>query len=236
MSFLKQQGAIIKCAGLAIAFLKFGIRINCTPTSGHIRAAVITTEEVMDHHPEVFPEVIPEGLPPLRKINHKIRLIPLAGRKLRTLPTCSIPLAERWAKNIRSWINEKIEQGIIERKRVHRAAPIFAQEKKDKIRITLLVDHTARNEITIKDDETIPNQRMMLNSLGRARYRSKIHLSDAYFQTRVEPKHGDKNSFKSPFGSFVSKVILQGVMNAPGTFIQIMSDLFADYPGQFMWV
>ena len=30
--------------------------------------------------------------------------------------------------------------------------------------------------------------------------------------------------------------MLQGAMNAPGTFIRIMSDLFADYLGQFMWV
>ena len=37
---------------------------------------------------------------------------------------------------------------------VHGAAPIFAQEKKDKIRMRPLVDLTARNEITIKDDET----------------------------------------------------------------------------------
>src|ERR1700744_5619640 len=135
-----------------------------------------------------------------------------------------------------NWINEKIEQGIIERKMVHGAAPIFAQEKKDKIRMRPLVDLTARNEITIKDAETIPNQRMILNSLGRARYRSKIDLSDAYFQTRVEPKDVDKNGFKSPFGCFVSKVMLQGDMNAPGTFMRIMSDLFADYLGQFMWV
>jgi len=45
-----------------------------------------------------------------------------------------------------------------------------------------------------------------------------------------------KNDFKSPFGCFVSKVMLQGDMNAPGTFMRIMSDLFADYLGQFMWV
>ena len=73
-----------------------------------------------------------------------------------------------------NWINEKIEQGIIERKMVHGAAPIFAQEKKDKIRMRPLVDLTAMNEITVKDDETIPNQRIILNWLGRARYRSKI--------------------------------------------------------------
>jgi len=36
MPFLKQQGVIIECGGLAIDFPKFGIRINCTPFSGHI--------------------------------------------------------------------------------------------------------------------------------------------------------------------------------------------------------
>jgi len=89
MSFLKQQGAIIECGGLASDFPKLGIRINCTPTSGHIRAAVVTTEDIMGQHPEVFPEAILEGLPPLRKINHEIRL--MAGMELRNLPTYSIP-------------------------------------------------------------------------------------------------------------------------------------------------
>jgi len=60
MPFLKQQGAIIECGGLAIDFPKFGIRIKCTPTSGHIRAAVVTTEDVMDQYPDVFPEALPE--------------------------------------------------------------------------------------------------------------------------------------------------------------------------------
>jgi len=64
MPFLKQEVAIIEGGRLAIDFPKFGIRINCTPTRGHIRAAVITPEDVMDQHSEVFPEVIPEGLPP----------------------------------------------------------------------------------------------------------------------------------------------------------------------------
>jgi len=89
MPFLKQPGAIIKCSGLAINFPKFGIRINCTATSRHNRAVVVTTDDVMGQHPEVFPQAIPEGLPPLRKINHEIRLIP--GKELRNLPTYSIP-------------------------------------------------------------------------------------------------------------------------------------------------
>jgi len=158
----------------------------------------------------------------------------MSGKELRNLPTYSIP--ERGTKDMSLWINEKVEQEIMERKAVHGAAPIFAQEKKDKIRMRPLVHLTARNEITIKDDGMIPNQRMILNWLGKARYRSKIDLSDAYFQARVEPKDVDKNGFKSSFGCFVSKVMLQGDMNEPGTFMRIMTDLFADYIGQFMWV
>jgi len=85
----------------------------------------------MRQHPEVFPEAIAEGLPPLRKINQEI--CPIPGKELRNLATYSIP--ERWAKDISLWINEKVEQRIIERKAVDGAAPIFAQGKKDKIRI-----------------------------------------------------------------------------------------------------
>jgi len=91
-----------------------------------------------------------------------------------------------------------------------------------------LVDLTARDEITIKENETIPNERMILNPIGRVRYSSKIELSDSYFQTRVEPKDVYKSGFKSSFGCFVINVMLQGDMNAPGTFMRIMSDTFAD--------
>jgi len=75
---------------------------------------------------------------------------------------------------------------------------------------------------------------MIVKLLRRARYRSKIDLSDAHFQTRIDPKDVDKHCFKSPFGCFVSKVMLQADMNAPGTFMEIMSDLFAEYLGQFI--
>jgi len=50
------------------------------------------------------------------------------------------------------------------------------------------VDLTERNKITLKDDEPIPNQTTILNDMARARYHSKIDLSNAYFQTRVEPE------------------------------------------------
>jgi len=90
------------------------------------------------------------------------------------------------------WINEKIEQGMIERKGVHGAAPILAQEKKEKLRMRQLVDLAARKDLTIMDDKRSRRQSMSLNSLGGVRYRSQIDLSDSYVQTREEPKDVEK--------------------------------------------
>ena len=232
MPFLNEHKATIECGTLCIYFPEYKVRINCTPTSGYVRAAVASTSDIMDQHPEVFPEAIPEVLPPLRKINHKIRFKP--GAEQKTLPTYSIP--ERYVGQVNELIRDKERKGIIRRQHVQGAAPIFVQDKKDGKRIRALVDLTARNDITFKDDEPIPRQPLILNALARVRYRSKIDLSDAYFQTRVEPDDVPKNSFKTPYGGFVSEVMLQGDMNAPGTFMRIMSDLFADYLGQFLWV
>jgi len=113
---------------------------------------------------------------------------------------------------------------------------MFAQFKKDGKRVSPLVDLKERNKITLKDAEPIHNQTTILNNMARGRYRSKIDLSKSYCQTRVEPEEVRKNSFNLPFGGFVSEVMLQGDMNAPGTLMRIMSDLMADFLGKFVWV
>ena len=108
--------------------------------------------------------------------------------------------------------------------------------EKDGKRARPLMDLTEGNTITLMDDEPILYPTIILNDMARARFRSKIDLSDAYFETRVEPEDVLKNSFKSLFEGFVSQVMLQGDMNAPGMFMNIMSDLMADFLGKFVWV
>ena len=48
--------------------------------------------------------------------------------------------------------------------------------------IRLLGDLVPRNDITRKNDSTIPNQSMILRTVARAKYRSTIDLSNWYFQ------------------------------------------------------
>jgi len=231
MEFLSRNQGTIECGKSTILFPKHQVKVNCTPTSGLLRAAAIaTTEEVMEMIPEVFPYPIPERSLPLQEYNHRIQL--KDKENLKTQPTFRVP--EKYELKLKEWLAQKEREGVIYRKEVPGAARLLVQGKADG-RIRHLVDLvTARNDNTRKDDTQIPNQRTILNPVGQSRYCSKIDLSDAYFQTRVELEYEYLNCFKTPFGGFISQVMLQGDMNEPGTFMQIMSHLMRDYLEEFV--
>jgi len=95
-----------------------------------------------------------------------------------------------------------------------------------------MVDLHFRNDNTLADHTQIPEQNTILNAVARGRFRSKIDLSDAYFQTRVHPDDVKYNTIKTPFGGFASQVMMQGDQNAPGTFMRTIEDLFHDELGK----
>jgi len=66
--------------------------------------------------------------------------------------------------------------------------------------------------------------------------RSKIDLSDAYFYTRIHPDDVKYNTIKTPFSGFTSQVMMQGDINAAGTFVRTMEDLSHDELGLNIWV
>jgi len=112
---------------------------------------------------------------------------------------------------------------------------MFVKAKPDG-RIRLLVDLRFRNDNRQADHTQIPEQNTILNAVARGRFRSKIDLSDAYFQTRVHPDDVKYNTIKTPFGSFTSQVMIEGDMKAPGTPVRTMKDLFHDELGKNLWV
>jgi len=97
------------------------------------------------------------------------------------------------------------------------------------------VDLRFRSDNTEADHTQIPELSTILNVVARGRFRSKIDLREAYFQTRVHPDDVKYNTIKIPFGSFTSQVMMQGDMNAPGTFVRTMEDLFQDELGRNIW-
>jgi len=74
--------------------------------------------------------------------------------------------------------------------------------------IRLLADLVPRNDITIKNHSTIPNQSMILSTVARDKYRSSIDLSIGYFQIRVAPEDETLNTIKTPLGTFACRIML----------------------------
>ena len=97
---------------------------------------------------------------------------------------------------------------------------MFLEAKPDG-RIRSLVDLCFRNDNAVADHSQIPNQPIILHAVAKGNYRSKIDLSDAYFQTRVHPDDVKYNTMKTPFGGFASQVMMQGEMNAPAIFFSL---------------
>jgi len=125
--------------------------------------------------------------------------------------------------------------GILHRISVPKGASLFV-EAKSYGRIRPLVDLRFRNDNIEADYIQIPEQSTILNAVGGGRFRSKIHLSDANFQTRVRPDDVKYTTIKTLFGGYTSLVMMQGDINAPGIFVRIMEDLFHDELGKTIWV
>ena len=82
----------------------------------------------------------------------------------------------------------------------------------------------------------IANQQSIRSAVARGKSRSKIDLSNSYFETRVHPDDVKYNTIKTPFGPFPNEVMMQGEMNAPATFVRVMEDLFPKELGDYVWV
>jgi hypothetical protein len=72
--------------------------------------------------------------------------------------------------------------------------------------------------------------------MARARFCSKINLTDAYEQVRIQPEDIEKTAFSTVAGTYISKIMQQGDCNAPATFQQMMTAIFKDAIGDFLHI
>ena len=141
------------------------------------------TPDFISEFPKVFPTKKITELPPLRKVNHHINLIQAKSapsQKMFTVPDKILPA---YRQIIEDW---KAKQ-IIYPREANNPVNMFPKLQPNG-EIRLLADLVPRNDITKKNDCTIPNQSMILRSVTRAKYRSTIDLANWYFQIRVTPE------------------------------------------------
>ena len=173
----------------------------------------------------------PDGLPPWREVNHRIPLIDPDKKYTYHLPRVHQDVKNDLLEKISRYVKAKWwKEGT-----ASQAAPILCIRKKNG-KLRTVVDACQRNDNTVKDITPLPDQDQIRMDVAQAKYRSKIDLSDAYEQIRIELEDVPKTAFSTPFGTFFSMVMQQGDCNTPATFQRLMTTLFRDFIGRFVHV
>jgi hypothetical protein len=128
-----------------------------------------------------------------------------------------------------------LRAGRWEEKNIPHTSPLLCIPRKDG-RLCTVVDCREHNLNTVKDLTPFPDQDMIRNDVARVPFRTKLDMSDAYEQVRVEPEDVKNTTFSTIVGTFLSNVVQQGDCNAPATFQRLMTHIFRRCLGKFVHV
>ncbi|GKC93921.1 putative reverse transcriptase domain-containing protein [Tanacetum coccineum] len=146
--------------------------------------------------PVVFPDDL-SGLPPVRKIEFRIDLIPDA------LPVVKSPyrLAPSKMSELSNQLKELQEKGFIRPSHSPWGEPVLFVKKKDGA-MRMCIDYRKLNKLTIKNRYPLPRIDDLFDQLQGACCFSKIDLCSGYHQLRVREEDIPKFVFRTCYGHF----------------------------------
>ena len=188
-------------------------------------------QKILDSFRDVFPQDLPAGLPPARKHDFQISLIPDATPQKRGL----YRLSEKEQNELRAQISELLRKGFIQPSSSPWGAPILFVSKKDGS-FRMCVDYRALNKLTVKNSYPLPRIDDIFDQLRNAKFFSKIDLRSGYHQIRLSNDAIPLTAFRTKYGLFEFTVLPFGLTNAPATFMSLMNDVFHEYLDVFVLV
>ena len=88
----------------------------------------------------------------------------------------------------------------------------------------------------MKDITPFPDQDNIRHDVARAKFHSKLDMTEVYEQVRIVEKDIPKTTFAMVLGTYVSMVMQMGDCNAPSTFQRLMTHVFREYIGRSVHV
>ncbi|CAI7905551.1 unnamed protein product, partial [Closterium sp. NIES-54] len=178
-------------------------------------------QDLLKRFPGIFPDDLPEGLPPQRAHDHRIELEPGAQPTVQR----QFRLTQPELDELRKQLAYLLEKKFIRPSSLPFAASILFTPKKDG-GFRMCIDYRALNRVTVKSRYPIPRADELIDQLRTARVFSKIDLRGGYHQIRVEPSDCAKTNFRTRYGSFEYTVMPFGLTNPPATFQMTMNEAF----------
>jgi transposase InsO family protein len=176
-----------------------------------------------EYRDAVFPDKEFPPFPPEREVTFRIQLED--GAQIPASPVHK--LSPALVEQLRKMLQELLHDGLIVPSTSPFAAPLLMIKKPDG-GYRICIDYRKLNAVTVKDRYPLPNPAMIFDKLAGCTFFSKFDLRWGYFQVRVAEEDVNKTTFRSPLGSFASRVMSMGLTNAAPTFQRLMDSVFGD--------
>lgn len=172
---------------------------------------------------DTYPSKVPKGLPPIRSIQHDIKLID--NTKIHVRPAYRCSKIQQDVAN--QTIKDMLDAGIIRRSSSPHGAPILFVKKSDGT-YRMVVDYRGINSNTVTDSTHLPNIKDSFDRLEGSKIFSKIDFSSGFHQVRMNESSTELTAFNCRQGHFEFLVMPMGLKNSPATFTKLMQSLFSN--------
>jgi len=131
-------------------------------------------------------------------------------------------------EELHQYIKQNEDRGWIRRVKSERASPImFVKTKDGKLR--LCADYRTLNEVAKKVRHPVPLTSEAVDTLGGAKYFTKLGIKGAYHNIRIREGDEWKTSFSTKLGTYEYLVMPFGLCNAPVAFQRWINEVLMEH-------